>query len=118
MFRKRVKAVADGGTRETAGKRELRRRVSFQEVTKAVSGLLARKREDLLKERGGHGRPLAMWAARRYAGLTLREIGEEMEGRDYAAIGMALKRFETRLGSDRNLRRLQKQLTAMLNVET
>jgi len=38
----------------------------------------------VLGKRGDWGRPLALWLARRYCGLTLGEIGEAAGGMDYA----------------------------------
>ena len=40
-----------------------------------------------------------------------------MGGRDYAAVGMAISRFEARLKQDRSLRRTTHEVEAMLNVE-
>jgi len=39
---------------------------------------------------------LILWAARRYAGPTLREIGEPQDGMDHNAVAMAICRFEVR----------------------
>ena len=44
---------------------------------------------------------MAQWLARRYTGATLRKIGEAMGGCDYAAVGMAISRFEARLKRER-----------------
>jgi hypothetical protein len=53
-------------------------------------------RETRLSRRGGAGQALAMWAALRYAGLTLRETGEALSGLDYAAVRIAIRRLEAR----------------------
>jgi chromosomal replication initiation ATPase DnaA len=50
--------------------------------------------------------------------MTLTEIGAAVGGRDYAAVSMAIKRFESRLTTDRSLRKTKTMLLAMLNVET
>jgi len=50
---------------------------------------------------GDTARPLAMWAARRYCGFTLRKTGVHLGGMDYAAVGMALRRFEAKAGLSR-----------------
>jgi hypothetical protein len=50
--------------------------------------------------------------------MTLRQTGEELGGRDYAAVSIALKRWETRSRHDRKLQSLRKQILEMLNVET
>ena len=50
--------------------------------------------------------------------MTLRELGERAGGVDYAAVGMALKRFESRMRASGEVRRevatIEKQ---MFNVE-
>lgn len=117
-FRTRVKTMADGGDRETSGKRELRRRVSFEEIVSAVERIRCKKWEALSTERGDWGKPLAMWLARRYGGLRLREIGEMIGGADYAAVSIALKRFEQKLAADKSLEELRIQAIEVLNVET
>jgi len=37
-----------------------------------------------------------MWAARRCAGLTLKDIGAALDGFNYAAVSMAVRRLESR----------------------
>jgi hypothetical protein len=44
--------------------------------------------------RRDRGRPLLLWAARKYTGLTLREIGVAAVGMGYTALAMAVKPFE------------------------
>ena len=85
--------MADGG-RETEGKRELSRWVTMAEVVEAVERVTGESREVWLARRGGAGKALAMWAARRYAGRTLRETGEALGGLDYAAVSVAIRRLE------------------------
>ena len=56
-----------------------------------------------------------MWAARRFCGVTLRELDDAI-GAEYAAVSVAIKRFERRAASARPLRAMQAQLVSMLNV--
>ena len=45
-----------------------------------------------IKDRYGDlGLALAMWAARRYTGLTLKDIGAALDGFDYAAVAICPK---------------------------
>ena len=113
---RQIKSLARGGVRETAVKRELRRRVTFDEVVKNVEQMRGASWEDLKGRRGDPARGLVIWALRRYSGLTLREIGAALGGVDYAAVGMALKRFEGKAEGDRGLRRQMKELGQVLNV--
>jgi hypothetical protein len=117
-FVRQVKALARGGGREIAGKRQLRRRMKFEEVVRAVESLRGEAWAEIAGRRGDWGRALVMWAARHYCGLTLREIGARFDGLDYAAVSMALKRFEAKVAHNRQLQRQKKTLGAMLNVET
>ena len=52
--------------------------------------------EDFGQRRGDTGREMVWWLARRHCGLTLGELGQRAGGVDYAAVGMALSRFESR----------------------
>jgi len=54
--------------------------------------------------------PLLLWAARRYTGMTLREIGEAAGGTDYTAVAMAIKRFAERARDDEALRHLMAEM--------
>ncbi len=71
-----------------------------------------------LEHRGGDGKALAMWAFRRYGGLTLRETGEALGGRDYAAVSIAIKRLERKAATETSLMQRMKRIGDMLNVET
>jgi len=117
-FLKQVRDLADGGGRETTGKRSLRARVKFEDVVGVVEDLRGESRETFMGKRGDWGRPLVLWLARRFCGLTLRELGEGAGGMDYAAVSVMLRRFDGRLGQDRSLRSLRDRAREMLNVET
>jgi len=117
-FVKQVKVLAKGGGRETSGKRELRTRVTFEDVIAAVEEVKGEPWTEFAYKRGDWGRPLVMWAARRYCGLTLREIGERFDGVDYAAVSIALKRFEQAAAGNRRLRKRMKEAAELLIVET
>ena len=82
-----------------------------------MSTLKGEEWEDYRGRHGDTGAALVMWAARRTTGLTLREIGEAVGGRDYAAVGMAVRRLESRAQAQPLLRRQTQKLTEMLNVE-
>ena len=116
-FVRNVKELAKGGGREVAGKRDLRRRVRFEEVVRAVERVRGESWAEMSVRRGNAGRPLVMWAARRFCGLTLREIGERLGGVDYAAVSMALKRFEEKASGNRQLKAQKRAVYSMLNVE-
>lgn len=117
-FLKHLKALARGGVRETRNKRAYRRRVLTHEVFAAIAAVRGEPWERCGLRRGDWARPMAMWIMRRSGGLTLREIGVALGGMDYAAVGMALKRFERRLIESPKLRNTRQRTIEMLNVET
>jgi len=56
--------------------------------------------------------------SRRTCGLRLAELGSALGGTDYAAVSVAIKRFERRLIRDRSLRKTVESIEQLLNVET
>ena len=110
------KKLAGGGGRETSGKRELRRRVRLAEIARAVEPVMGGVCSERFGRRGGPGKALAMWAARRYGGLTLRETGEALGGLDYAAVSIALKRLERKAAANRDVRTQMARICALLKV--
>jgi hypothetical protein len=98
--------------RESSGRRALRGRTSWSEV---VRGVEAARGERWAESAGRHGDPglaMALYLGRRRTGLTLRTLGEAAGGIDYAAVCMAIKRFEQRLAKDKSLRKMTEQLLA------
>jgi REP element-mobilizing transposase RayT len=91
-----VRGQLKGGKREHPGKRAFKRRRSFEEVVSAVARHRGEAWEDFSQRRGDPGREMVWWLARRHCGLTLRELGQRAGAADYAAVGMALSRFEAR----------------------
>lgn len=98
-FLRRIKRLAGGGTRETSGRTRLRRRVEWEEVVEAVEQEKEEAWETMRNRRADWGAPMVLWLARRYGGLRLQEIGDRMDGMDYAAVGARLQRFERKLAT-------------------
>lgn len=117
-FAKNVRELADGADLHgVAGKRELRRRVSIEEVRGAIEALKGEAWETLVARRGDWGKPLFMWAARRLCATTLRETGVAAGGMEEAAVCVAIKRFEQKASREPSLREHQRRLLEMLIVE-
>jgi REP element-mobilizing transposase RayT len=114
-FRTHVRKIAKGG-REVTRTRELRSRISFPELVRLVETLRGQKADDFLARRGDWARPLLLWAARQYTGMTLQEIGSATGGMDYTAVAMAIKRFEQRAANYPPLRRRIQQLKAQCEM--
>ena len=103
--------------RERPAKRQLRARVSFPEILAWVEGAKGEPRAAFWRRRGDGGRALALWAGRRYAGLTLRELGQAA-GMDYGAVAVLVRRFGERARRDKQLAAWQAKLAEeMFNVK-
>ena len=102
------KACRDG--REIVGSQKLRQRVTFEQIAETIEQLRGETCSSFMAMRGDWGRPLLLWSARRFTGMTLREIGKATGGMDYTAVAMAVKRFEEKAAGNRKLRRLMKQV--------
>jgi chromosomal replication initiation ATPase DnaA len=94
----------------------LRRRVSFKDVVAIVEAVCGRKSEAFMTQRGDWARPLLLWAARQFTGMTLKEIGSAAGGMDYTAVAMAIKRFEQRAATDANLQRQMRRIKAQYEM--
>jgi hypothetical protein len=104
--------------RGIGGKRELRRRVSAEDVRKGIEVLKGEPWEEIRGRHGDWGKALFLSTSRRICGLTLREIGAIAGGMEESAAGMAIKRFDQKARKDKSLREQQKALIEMLDVGT
>lgn len=68
-------------------------RITWPDVVAWVERCCALSWSDLCSQKRSWGRVLAWWAGRRWAGCTLRELGEAAGGVDYATVAKALERF-------------------------
>jgi REP element-mobilizing transposase RayT len=113
-----VRGQLKGETREHGGKRTLRGRKSFEEIVAAVARTRGEAWEEFSQRRGDSGREMVWWLARRHCGLTLGQLGEKAGAVDYAAVGMALSRFESKMRASSDLRREATLIEGeLLNVE-
>ena len=87
-------------------------------MVEAIEKMKGEKLEQFRDKRGDWGRDLLLATARRCCGMSLRDLGRHMGGLDYAAVSIAIKRFEQSMKSSRNLRNARKAVEEMLNVET
>ena len=115
-FRRKVLAIAKGGHRETEGQRNLRRRIEYEDAIRAVEQVRGAKRDVFLSLHGDWGPALVMWLLRRHGGMTLREIGAAMGGKDYAAVSERIRRFTKQCERDRTMRSRATQAAQILNI--
>lgn len=115
---RRVRDLAVGqDLRGVQGKRALRQRVTIDDARRAVESVKNEPFEVFVARHGDWERPLFLWLARRYCGLSLREIGQVAGGMNESAVGMALKRFEERLEGSRELVVQRERAVNMLDVK-
>jgi hypothetical protein len=88
------------GTREQPQGRTLGRRPSFAEIVSVVEELKGEKWEEICDRRSDWGRELALYLGRRLSVMKLRDLGQQVGGSDYAAVSIAIKRFEGRLSAE------------------
>jgi REP element-mobilizing transposase RayT len=103
---------------EFEGIRALKHRTNWEEVVNAVEKQKLCNWTEFSTVRGDWGRAAVFYLARKYAGMTLREIGEAAGGINYPAVSQLVKRFERRLHTDRPLSDEIGQIERMLNVQT
>jgi len=89
--------------RETSGRRALRGHKSWDEIVSIVESVKGAKWVEFCNRHGDWGRDLTMWVARRWGGLSLREIGAQTGDLDYTAVSMAIRRLEQRAELDKDL---------------
>lgn len=106
-----------GFGRETAFHRATRARVSISEIIRAIEVIRGEEWESLCSRHGDPALALAMWLARRFTGLSLRAIGQALGGRDYAAVGMAVRRLDKRAQTDKTLKQQMRAACQMLEVK-
>lgn len=104
--------------RETHGRKDLRREVTWEEVVKAVETVKGESWEKFGNRYGDWGRDLALWIARRRAGLTLRELGEQAGGMDYSAVSEAIRQFDRKRLENPNVQKSVRESLRILNLET
>jgi len=115
-FVDRVRKLAGEGERETERRGRLREKVLFDDILAALEKVRGEDRGDWLHKHGDCGKWLVLYVARRYCGLTLRQLGEQLGGMDYAAVCMGTGRFEKRMRRDRALRKLHAEVVKVLHV--
>jgi REP element-mobilizing transposase RayT len=114
----KVRTQIKQGHREIVGKRELGRRRTFEEAVAIVEAHCRRPWGEFKNRHGDPGREMVLWLARRHTGMTLGQLGERAGGADYAAVAMALRRFEWKMEGDGELRaEMQKLEGHLCNVK-
>jgi putative transposase len=90
--------------------------VDWERVVAAIEILWNEPWEKISQRHGDPGRELAMLIARRYGGMSLREIGEAVGGLRYPAVSDAVRRTSARLEMDRALEKRFRRLCKILKL--
>jgi hypothetical protein len=118
-FVEEVRRLIKGPDREQPQRRALAERPPLSKAIEVVASIRKENWEDFRDRHGDWGRDMVLYLGRKVCGMPLKALGQEMGGMDYAAVSVAVRRLEKRLGQDRALRKISKQaVDALLNVET
>ena len=99
-------------------RRELRRRVTVDEVRSAVERVCGARWEEFAGRRGDPGRALFLWGVRKRCGMTLREAGQAAGGMKPTAVDMSVKRLDSRAAERRSVRARQRELLRILDEKS
>ena len=93
--------------------------VSMAEITRAVSRIFRQKTSDLRsgsrKQQIVRSRSLAMYLARRLTTKSMHQIGDYFGGRDHTTVLHAVRKTETLIEQDADLRRAADEVTEKLS---
>ncbi|MBU0678143.1 MAG: transposase [Verrucomicrobia bacterium] len=116
-FREDLKNLIGEPGREETGKAVFRQRATFEEIVSALEELRGESWPNLLARHGDWSRAMAIRLSRRLSGMTLQEIGERLNGTDYAAVSAMDRRFARKLSRSKELKKEEARLLRILNVE-
>ncbi|MCC6353671.1 MAG: transposase [Verrucomicrobiae bacterium] len=108
-FVERMRRLVGKPAREVPGSRALAPRRSYLQWRELMVELLGEPWEQISGRHGDPARDVLFLAARRWGGVSLREIARA-EGLDYGSVANALYRIKRRVESDRRASRLWKDL--------
>jgi putative transposase len=116
-FVKSVRQLIKGNRNEQTPVRQLESMaIRWQSITEAVAKVWKEPWERASRRHGDPAREVAMLIARRYAGMSLRQIGEAIGQLSYPAVSDAVRRTTRRLEKDRSLQRRLKRVLHYLNL--
>jgi hypothetical protein len=116
-FVEKVRKMLRGNRTEQKPLRALEKPpVDWEQITTAVAKLWDEPWEEVSQRHGDPGRELAMLIARRYGGMSLREVGEAVGDLRYPAVSDAVRRTSARLKTDGALEKRFKRLCKILKL--
>ena len=116
-FVAKVRKMLKGNRTEQKSLRALEKPpVDWMRIVGVIEKLWNEPWEKISQRHGDPGRELAMLIARRYGGMSLREIGEAVGGLQYPAVSDAVRRTAERLKTDQTLNRKFAKLCKILKL--
>jgi chromosomal replication initiation ATPase DnaA len=108
-----------GDRREQTSLRNIRSgRLSWKQVTEAVSAVWDQEWQTLSTAHGNAARSVALYVARHHSDRTLRELAQLAGGMEYPAATMAIRRLERPLKFDKDLAKKMQRVLKLLRVKT
>jgi chromosomal replication initiation ATPase DnaA len=113
----KVRKMLKGDRTEQKSLRALERPpVDWERIIAVVEELWGEPWDEISQRHGDPGRELAMLIARRYGGMSLREIGQAVGSLKYPAVSDAVRRTSARLETDRTLEKTFRRLCSILKL--
>jgi hypothetical protein len=91
--------------------------VTWEEIIAAIENEWGQPWEKLRTSRGNDARAIAIWFARRRAGMKLEQVRERLQARSYPAVAMLVGRLQQRLVHESLLRKQIGKIARRLNVQ-
>jgi hypothetical protein len=116
VFVEKVRRLMTGDRNEQTALRALEKPpLEWAQITAAVEKAWGESWEVVSERHGDPARGVAMLIAREHSGMTLREIGQKLDGMSYAAVSDAVRRTRKRLDQASH-RRLVKRLREIRRI--
>ncbi|MFH1147299.1 MAG: helix-turn-helix domain-containing protein [Pseudomonadota bacterium] len=90
--------------KDVSHRRALKAAYDVEAVIDALCTYFNTPRENLLSDKKGEQRNIALYLLKKYTGITNEEIGSLFGGISYSAVAKAYSRFSAKLASDRKLK--------------
>jgi REP element-mobilizing transposase RayT len=118
-FQEKAKGWVKKVTKEQPMRKCLKSGVGIATIVRLVEDERGESWAEFANRYGDWGRELVMYLARKRSGLTLREIGDALDGVEYKNVSKAVRRFADSLANHSNRRKIARSLLSHLaNGET
>jgi putative transposase len=117
-FLETLREHVKGNPREQPGARRLATvRPELSEVIASLEKMNGQSWPDIRDRHGDSSRDLALYIGRRWCGLTLQNLADAMELKEYGTVSAAIRRFEVKLRESQSEREQLRRVCQMLNIQ-